>query len=288
MSRSAHTAAPIGVFDSGVGGLSVLRALRAELPQEDFVYLSDAAHAPYGERTDDYVSARALRVADYLVAQHGIKTLVVACNTATAAAIHTLRERWPSLPIVGVEPALKPAAAASRTKMVGVMATRSTLQSAKFKTLLDKLHGQARFVMQACDGLAGAIENGEANTAEVLCVRYVQAMGGFGALDGQIDQLVLGCTHYPLVGDLLQNLVGPHTTLLEAGPPVSQQTRRVLDQAGLLLPQGSAGTTRLLSTGNTAALGGNALRWLGLDVPVVSAQSDARLELWPARQESNL
>lgn len=274
MSRCAHAAAPIGVFDSGVGGLSVLRALRAELPQEDFVYLSDAAHAPYGERTDDYVNARALRVADYLVAQHSVKTLVVACNTATAAAIHTLRERWPSLPIVGVEPALKPAAAASRTKVVGVMATRSTLQSAKFKTLLDKLQGQARFVLQACDGLAGAIESGEAGTAEVLCARYVQAMGGFGAMDGQIDQLVLGCTHYPLVGDLLQNLVGPHTTLLEAGPPVSQQTRRVLDQAGLLLPQGIAGTTRLLSTGNTAALGGSALRWLGLGMPVVSAQPD--------------
>ncbi len=274
MSSSARAAAPIGVFDSGVGGLSVLRALRAELPQENFVYLSDAAHAPYGERADEYLSARAVRVADYLVAQQGVKALVVACNTATAAAIHTLRARWPGLPIVGIEPALKPAAAASQTKVVGVMATRSTLQSAKFKVLLDKLQGQAQFVLQACDGLAAAIENGDADTAQTLCARYVQAMGGFGHADGQMDHLVLGCTHYPLVESLLRNLVGPHTTLLEAGPPVSQQTRRVLAQAGLLLPPGVAGAVRLLSTGSTAELGGNAQRWLGLNGVVIRAQTE--------------
>ena len=275
MSSPARAAAPIGVFDSGVGGLSVLRALRAELPQENFVYLSDAAHAPYGERTDDYVSARALRVAEYLVAQQGVKALVVACNTATAAAIHTLRAHWPGMPVVGIEPALKPAAAASQTKVVGVMATRTTLGSAKFKALLDKLQGQAQFVLQACDGLAAAIENGDADTAQTLCARYVQAMGGFGLTDGQMDHLVLGCTHYPLVESLLQTLVGPHTTLLEAGPPVSQQTRRVLAQAGLLLPPGVAGAVRLLSTGSTAELGGNAQRWLGLNGEVTRAQTEA-------------
>ena len=275
MSSPARAAAPIGVFDSGVGGLSVLRALRAELPQEHFVYLSDAAHAPYGERTDDYVSARALRVAEYLVAQQGVKALVVACNTATAAAIHTLRAHWPGMPVVGIEPALKPAAAASQTKVVGVMATRTTLGSAKFKALLDKLQGQAQFVLQACDGLAAAIENGDADTAQTLCARYVQAMGGFGLTDGQMDHLVLGCTHYPLVESLLQTLVGPHTTLLEAGPPVSQQTRRVLAQAGLLLPPGVAGAVRLLSTGSTAQLGDNAQRWLGLNGEVTRAQTEA-------------
>lgn len=275
MSSPAHAAAPIGVFDSGVGGLSVLRALRAELPQENFVYLSDAAHAPYGERTDDYLGTRALRVADYLVAQQGVKTLVVACNTATAAAIHILRARWPALPIVGIEPALKPAAAASQTKVVGVMATRSTLQSAKFKALLDKLQGQAQFVLQACDGLAAAIENGDADSAQTLCARYVQAMGGFGRAHGQMDHLVLGCTHYPWVESLLQTLVGPHTTLLEAGPPVSQQTRRVLAQAGLLQTTGGEGAVRLLSTGSTTELRGNALRWLGLDDGVSRVQTGA-------------
>jgi glutamate racemase len=274
--RSAsHAVAPIGVFDSGVGGLSVLRALRAQLPQEDFVYLSDAAHAPYGERADDYVSARALRVADYLITQHGVKALVVACNTATAAAIQILRVRWPALPIVGIEPALKPAAAASHTKRVGVMATRSTLQSAKFKTLLDSLHGQAEFVVQACDGLAAAIENGDDQTTQALCETYVRAMGDFGRQPGQLDQLVLGCTHYPLVSDVLQGLLGSRVDLLEAGSPVSLQTRRVLDQAQLLSSARAAGVTQLLSTGAAEPLGRNALRWLGLELAVEGVQTDA-------------
>ena len=275
MSSPARARAPIGVFDSGVGGLSVLRALRAQLPQEDFVYLSDAAHAPYGERTDDYVSARALRVADYLITQHGVKALVVACNTATAAAIQVLRARWPTLPIVGIEPALKPAAAASQTKRVGVMATRSTLQSAKFKTLLESLQGQAEFVVQACDGLAAAIENGDDKTTQALCETYVRAMGDFGRQPGQMDQLVLGCTHYPLVSDVLQSLVGAGVDLLEAGAPVSLQTRRVLSQADLLFAGRAGGATRLLSTGTAEALSGNALRWLGLDRVVEGVQTDA-------------
>ena len=275
MSSPARAGAPIGVFDSGVGGLSVLRALRVQLPQEDFVYLSDAAHAPYGERTDDYVSARALRVADYLITQHGVKALVVACNTATAAAIQVLRARWPTLPIVGIEPALKPAAAASQTKRVGVMATRSTLQSAKFKTLLDSLHSQAEFVVQACDGLAAAIENGDDKTTQALCETYVRAMGDFGRQAGQMDQLVLGCTHYPLVSDVLQSLVGAGVGLLEAGAPVSLQTRRVLSQADLLFAGRAGGATRLLSTGTAEALSGNALRWLGLDRVVEGVQTDA-------------
>ena len=275
MRSASQAVAAIGVFDSGVGGLSVLRALRAQLPQENFVYLSDAAHAPYGERTDDYVSARALRVADYLITQHGVKALVVACNTATAAAIQVLRARWPTLPIVGIEPALKPAASASQTKRVGVMATRSTLQSAKFKTLLDSLQGQAEFVLQACDGLAAAIENGDDQTTQALCETYVRAMGDFGRQPGQVDQLVLGCTHYPLVSDVLQSLVGAEVDLLEAGAPVSLQTRRVLSQADLLFAGAAVGTTRLLSTGTAEALSGNALRWLGLDRVVEGVPPDA-------------
>ncbi|NBW23850.1 MAG: glutamate racemase [Betaproteobacteria bacterium] len=273
MPTAAQAEAPIGVFDSGVGGLSVLRALRAQLPQENFVYLSDAAHAPYGERTDDYLTARALRVADYLIGQRGVKSLVVACNTATAAAIEEMRARWPALPIVGIEPALKPAAAASQTKRVGVMATRSTLQSAKFNKLLDSLQDQAQFVVQACDGLAAAIENGDDQTTRALCERYLHAMGDFGQRTGQIDQLVLGCTHYPLVSAVLQSLAGPGVELLEAGAPVSLQTRRVLDQAQLLFSRRAEGLTQLLSTGPGEPLGRNALRWLGLDLVVESVQT---------------
>lgn len=274
MNNALLPGAPIGVFDSGVGGLSVLRALRAQLPQEDFVYLSDAAHAPYGERSEDYVGARALRLADFLLERHGVKALVLACNTATAAAVHALRARWPTLPIIGIEPALKPAASASQTGLVGVMATRSTLQSSKFKSLLDSLQGQARFVLQPCDGLAAAIEEGDAKATRGLCARYTNEMGGFGSLSGQIDQLVLGCTHYPLVGDLLQGLVGPATVLVDPGAPVSLQTRRVLAQAGLLRTGQTAGTTLLLSTGSGDALRRNAQRWLGLHQSVGSACTD--------------
>ena len=149
---------PIGVFDSGVGGLSVLRALRQALPREKFVYVSDAGHAPYGERDVAHVLARSVAVGGYLVQSHQVKALVVACNTATAAAIAALRARYPDLPIVGVEPALKPAAARSRTAVVGVLATRSTLASEKFQALLQAQPAQVRFVLQACDGLAAAIE----------------------------------------------------------------------------------------------------------------------------------
>ena len=133
---------PIGVFDSGVGGLSILKALRAELPGEDFVYLADNAHAPYGERVDDYVADRSRAVLRRLIEDHQVKMMVVACNTATAAAIHLLRDEFPQLPLVGVEPALKPAVASSRTRRIGVLATRGTLSSGKFAALHDSLKGR--------------------------------------------------------------------------------------------------------------------------------------------------
>ena len=137
---------PIGIFDSGIGGLSVLKALRAELPCEDFIYIADSGHAPYGERDDAHVVARSLAISKYLVKQN-IKALVVACNTATAAAIDQLRATYPTLPIVGVEPALKPAVQLSQTKHIGVMATRSTLASARFAALLAAHSDQARFTL---------------------------------------------------------------------------------------------------------------------------------------------
>ena len=147
---------PIGVFDSGVGGLSVLQALRAELPHERFVYLADSGNAPYGERGDAFVAERTHAITDYLLQRHSIKALVMACNTATAAAIHEARSRHPTLPVVGVEPALKPAVMASKTKRIGVIGTRGTLTSTKFAKLLASLHGQAEFIVQPCDGLAHA------------------------------------------------------------------------------------------------------------------------------------
>jgi glutamate racemase len=153
-----EAAAPIGVFDSGIGGLSILRALRAQIPHENFVYYADTAHNPYGDKSEAFVVERSLRVAQLLMSEHRIKALVVACNTATAAAIHVLRQQYPLLPLVGIEPALKPAAALTRTGRVLVLATQGTLQSAKFAALKDAFSAQAEFVCVACEGLAERIE----------------------------------------------------------------------------------------------------------------------------------
>jgi glutamate racemase len=254
---------PIGVFDSGVGGLSILKALRAELPHEDFVYLADTGHAPYGERGDAYVVERTRASVQRLRDDHAIKALVIACNTATAAAIHLLRGENAGFCMVGVEPALKPAAALSKTRRIGVIATRGTLASAKFRALHGAMRGQAEFVLQACDGLADAIENGERDRVAALCTEYTRRIGEFGRQAGQVDTLVLGCTHYAFAQDELAALAGPGVHLVETGAPVARQTRRLLQAAGQLNANGS-GAVRLLSTGALPALENAAQRWLGL------------------------
>lgn len=254
---------PIGVFDSGVGGLSILRALRAELPREDFVYFSDAGHAPYGEKGEEFVSDRSLAIAVDLLEQHRIKGLVVACNTATAAAVHLLRARHTQLPVVGVEPALKPAAALTKTGHVAVLATRGTLASAKFKALQESLREQAEFVLVPCDGLAAAIESHDAAKIRELCARYTREVCCFGTGPGEIDTLVLGCTHYPFAAEIFRELLGPEVQLVETGEPVARQTRRLLEQQGLVNPAGS-GKVEFRTSGCHDALRSAASRWLAL------------------------
>lgn len=249
---------PIGVFDSGVGGLSILRALRAELPREDFVYFSDAGHAPYGEKDEDFVSGRSLAIALDLLERHRIKGLVVACNTATAAAVHLLRAKHAELPVVGVEPAVKPAAALTKSGHVGVFATRGTLASAKFRSLLESLKDQARFALVPCDGLAAAIEADDAAEIRALCERYTRELAA-----QDVDTLVLGCTHYPFASDVLRELLGPGIQLVETGEPVARQTRRLLERKDLLNP-GGAGRVQWQTTGSPDALRQAAARWLSL------------------------
>lgn len=252
---------PIGVFDSGVGGLSVLNALRDELPHERFVYFADTGHAPYGERGEAYVIERARAVTRHLLDAQRIKALVVACNTATAAAIHLLRAEHPALPLVGVEPALKPAAAASRTGRIGVIATRGTLASRKFRALHDSLAGDAEFILQPCDGLAAAIEHSDAARIAALCADYTGTLGPFGLDAGQIDTLVLGCTHYPFAADELRQHTGAAIRFIDTGAPVAQQTRRLLAAARQLALQG-AHPVDLLASASPEALDGAAARWL--------------------------
>ncbi len=267
--------APIGVFDSGVGGLSVLRALLQALPDEDFVYLADSAHAPYGERSEDFVTARTRRIADHLKTTCHAKALVIACNTATAAAIHTLRKEHSGWPIIGLEPALKPAVHATRTGRIGVLATRATLGSAKYAALRDGLM-QAHpvvFVDQPCDGLAGAIEHGmrdgDMSAAHQLAARWLHQLGPLGDQAGAMDTVVLGCTHYPLIRDALQRQAGPSVQFIDAGTPVARHTHRLLSSAHLLRPadptSGIAGRTRrlrFLATGDGESLRATADRLL--------------------------
>ena len=264
----------IGVFDSGIGGLSVLKALRAELPHEGFIYIADSAHAPYGERDDTHVIARSRAIAAYLVSQN-VKALVIACNTATAAAIDLLRAEYPLLPIIGVEPALKPAVALSKTGHIAVMATRSTLASAKFRALLDSQTGLANFAVQACDGLADAIERGvesqDATEIVAACTRFTWAAGTFGLETGEIDTLVLGCTHYPFARPYLQELLGPEVQIVDNGQAVARQTRRLLASQ----PVSAEGTfplangqVNLFTTGQPHALQAAAACWLDLDSAV--------------------
>lgn len=279
---------PIGVFDSGVGGLSVLRQLLQHLPQEDVVYLADSAWAPYGERSSKQIAARSLQIAHYLQQQHHIKALVVACNTATSHAVQQLRERHPQLLLIGIEPAIKPAVALSSTRHIGIMATRATVQSAKFARLVQDWGSDNHIHVQSCDGLALAIENaleGQSNpdgqTVQSLCRRYWAALQAAGASNdaasGAIDVLVLGCTHYPFAADVLQALAGEAVQLIEPGEPVARQTRRLLQQHGALRPefgleqtveQIQPGHLTLLATSNPQRLQRAAQQWLGVAAEV--------------------
>ncbi len=264
----------IGVFDSGVGGLSVLKALQEVMPLETFIYVSDAGYAPYGERNVEHVLNRSRTIAHYLQEVRHVKALVVACNTATAAAIADLRLRYPALPIIGIEPALIPAAAMTKTGRIGVMATRSTLQSEKFQSLLAAQPANNQFIVQACDGLAAAIEQGDQKLIESLCANYTQALGPFGIENGHIDTLVLGCTHYAFATQTIIDQIGPEIQLVEGGIPVARRTRALLEALGSVNGAAAKKLTpnsialELLTTGEAEPLQNATYRWLNDRTPV--------------------
>lgn len=237
--------APIGVFDSGVGGLSVLRHIRAELPHEGLLYVADSAHAPYGGKSPEAIQARSLALSEFLMEQ-GAKALVVACNTATAAAIGVLRERF-ALPVIGMEPAVKPAAAATRSGVVGVLATTGTLQSAQFAALLENYGKQVRIVTQGCPGLVECVERGELQSPATrqLLQGYVAPLLAQGA-----DTLVLGCTHYPFLRPLIVSLVGGDVALIDTGAAVARQVARRLQEADILNAATEAGALRFWTSGD--------------------------------------
>jgi glutamate racemase len=219
----------IGVFDSGIGGLSILRELIKTLPNENFFYIADIAHSPYGEKHQDYILNRIEKISSYLTSHEkfNIKTLVVACNTATAYAIDLLRIQYPNISIVGVEPAIKPASKYTKTKKVGVLATYGTIHSKKFKELLNQQDNQVEFILQSCNDLAKSIDNRDLVLAEKLATKYISNLGCFGNQNNKIDSIVLGCTHYPLISNIIQNIVGEKIKLFDNAQPVAQQTKLV-------------------------------------------------------------
>ncbi len=240
---------PIGVFDSGVGGLSVLRRIRTDLPAEHLHYVADCGHAPYGNKSAEFIAARSLALAQFLV-DAGAKALIVACNTATAAAITRLREKF-NLPIVGVEPAVKPAVAATRSGVIGVLATSGTLESAKFAQLAARYGSNATVIVQPCPGLVEQVERGELTSEKTraLLAGFVQPL-----IDQGADTLVLGCTHYPFLTPLLRELVGEEVALIETSAAVSRQLARRLAELGLLAEGDGPGTARCWTSGPTQNL----------------------------------
>lgn len=222
--------APVGVFDSGVGGLSVLGEIERLLPRESLLYVADGGHIPYGEKSAEFIRERCLKVAQFFREQ-GAKAMVLACNTATVAAVADLRQRYPAWPIVGMEPAVKPAAAATRSGVVGVLATTGTLQSAKFTALLDRFAHDVRVITQPCPGLVELIETGQLHSPILreLLLGYVQPLLAAGC-----DTLILGCTHYPFLKDLLRSMVPADLVLIDTGAAVARQLQRLLQSQDLL------------------------------------------------------
>lgn len=240
--------APIGVFDSGVGGLSVLREIRARLPRESLLYLADSGHVPYGEKSAEFIRERCRSIAGFLLEQ-GAKALVVACNTATAAGIAELRSLYPQVPVVGMEPAVKPAAQATRSGVVGVLATTGTLKSARFAALLDRFASDVRVVMQPCPGLVERIEAGELRSpaTRALLAGFVEPLLAQGC-----DTLILGCTHYPFIKPVLADMLPAGINLIDTGAAVARRVEGVLAECDLL-GDGPA-QERFWSTGDAGRL----------------------------------
>lgn len=218
----------IAIFDSGVGGLSVLRELLRIMPNERYLYFGDSANAPYGSRPTEEVKALTLAAAEKLVAR-GIKALVVACNTATSAAIAELRERYPQLIVVGIEPALKLAADTFPGGNIGIMATQVTLREKKFQALSQRVAQNCRLFPIPAPGLVELVESGKAASGEMDA--FIQQL--LGPYRGRLDALVLGCTHYPFAEQAIAKAL-PGTALFQGGEGTALQTRRRLEQAGLL------------------------------------------------------
>ncbi len=226
--------ATIGIFDSGSGGLSVYRELVKVLPEEHFIYYADNAHCPYGEKTAEYIQQRARFITDFLLAK-GADIIVVACNTATAAAISTLRAEYPSISFVGMEPAVKPAALGTKTGVIGVLATAGTLKGSKYLNTRGQYEDDVRIVEHVGQGFVELVEKGilDGPEAESTVRASLQPL-----LDKGADTVVLGCTHYPFLRPVIARIAGPAVQIIDPAPAVARQTVKLLKEQGITIGQG--------------------------------------------------
>ena len=234
---------PVGVFDSGVGGLSVLREIRRELPSEHLLYVADSGHAPYGDKPAELIEARAIAIIEFLVSQRA-KAIVVACNTATGVAIQMLRAKF-SLPIIAMEPAVKPAVTHTKSGVIAVLATSRTIASENFTKLHERFGANVQILMQACPGLVEQVEAGDLSGKKTrsLIEQYIAPLLAQGA-----DTIVLGCTHYPFLAALIREIAGPAVTIIDPSAAIARELRRRLESAGLLSTGTHTGTEQFWSS----------------------------------------
>ncbi len=237
---------PIGIFDSGVGGLSVLREVQSQLPNENLIYLGDQAHIPYGSRPKEQIRDYAFEITLFLQAQ-GAKLIVVACNTASAAALVDLRQKFPNIPFVGMEPAVKPAAETTQTGRVGVLATPTTFSGDLYASVVERFAKNVVIFQDTCPGLVERIESGDIASLETRQI-LADALGPMLAED--IDTVVMGCTHYPFVIPLIQSITGLEVRIIDPAPAIARQTKRLLNRDQLRNPQQENGDVRYYTSGD--------------------------------------
>lgn len=250
MSSSTLENSPIGIFDSGVGGLSVLRAIRAQMPEESVVYFGDQGHIPYGPRPMEQIRNFSEAITQFLLAQNA-KIIVVACNTASAAALKYLREKFPEIPFVGMEPAVKPAAEHTQTGTVGVLATPATFQGALYASVVERFANGVELMQDTCPGLVQEIERGNLS-GKRTCQILESALQPMLAKD--IDTVVLGCTHYPFVIPLIEKIVGENVRVIDPAPSVARQVGRVLEAKAMKSKHGTGGIVKFYTSGDCEGL----------------------------------
>jgi len=242
---NSNRSSPIGVFDSGMGGLSVLREIHRLLPHENLIYIADSKHAPYGDRSTQHVKKRSQKIAIFLL-EKNIKILVVACNTATAIAVEILRQQLP-IPVIGLEPAIKPGVKMSKTGVIGVLATQRTIESQRLHGLTLQYAPHTKVLAQACPGLVEKVEANHLNHYDTkqLIKQYTQPL-----LQQNADTIILGCTHYPFLHQTISKIVGNDIQLIDTGKPVAQQLQRVLQQNGLSISSEKKGVISFYNSSN--------------------------------------